>query len=97
MTKIEPTEKPDWEKMRDGEIDAKGNTIDGTNPSVARKRTEITDVRLVHIELPFWNMVMFMVTAAIAAIPAFIILSVIGFAVMTFFGVVIPGMSGGIK
>ena len=83
--------------MRDGEIDAKGNTIDGTNPSVARKGAEITDVRLVHIELPFWNMVMFMVTAAIAAIPAFIILLIIGFAVMAFFGVVIPGMSGGIK
>ena len=97
MTKIENAVKADWERIRDGEIDAKGNTIDGSNLSVASKIAEITDVRLAHIELPFWNMVMFMVTAAIAAIPAFIILSVIGFAVMTFFGVVIPGMSGGTK
>ena len=83
--------------MRDGEIDAKGNTIDEANVPAARKTAEITDVRLVHIELPFWNMVLFMVTAAIASIPAFIILSVIGFTVMTFPGVTIPGMSGGEK
>lgn len=42
-------------------------------------------VSIVDIRMPFWSMVVFMVKAAIASIPAFIILSTIGavtFAVM---------------
>lgn len=97
MTIIEPVVKADWERMRDGEIDAKGKSIDEANSLASRKTAENTDARLVRIELPYRNMVLLMVTAAIAAIPAFIILSIIGFVVMTFFGVVITRMSGGIK
>jgi hypothetical protein len=35
-------------------------------------------VTIVDIKMPFWSMVVFMVKAAIASIPAFIILSIIG-------------------
>ena len=35
-------------------------------------------VSIIDIDIPFWSMVTFMVKAAIAAIPAFIILSIIG-------------------
>jgi hypothetical protein len=37
-----------------------------------------TDVTVVDIKMPFWSMVVFMVKWAIAAIPAMIILFVIG-------------------
>jgi hypothetical protein len=45
-------------------------------------------VSIVDIKMPFWSMVVFMVKAAIASIPAFIILAIIG--------AVIVGMLGGI-
>lgn len=35
-------------------------------------------VSIIDVNIPFWSMVTFMVKAAIAAIPAFIILSIIG-------------------
>lgn len=44
-------------------------------------------VTIVDIKMPFLSMVVFMVKAAIAAIPAFIILAVIG--------VVLSGLLGG--
>ncbi len=37
-----------------------------------------SDVNIVDIKMPFMSMVVFMVKAAIAAIPAFIILAVLG-------------------
>ncbi len=37
-----------------------------------------TNVTITDIKMPFFSMVVFMVKAAIASIPAFIILSVIG-------------------
>ena len=36
-------------------------------------------VRIVAIDMPFWNMVWFMVKWTLASIPAFMILAVIGF------------------
>ena len=56
---------------------------ENTNPP---KKKPVVPVQLVHIDLPFWNMVNFMVTAAIAAIPAFIILFLIGMVLMAIFG-----------
>ena len=53
------------------------------------KRVAITD-----IDMPFWSMVVFMVKAAIAAIPAFIILSVLGFIVTAVFGGLLAGLGG---
>jgi hypothetical protein len=47
---------------------------------------DINEVRIVDIEMPFWSMVVFMVKAAIAFIPAFIILSFIGSLVFAFLG-----------
>ena len=46
------------------------------------------DVVITDIKMPFWSMVVFMVKWAIAAIPAFIILAILG--------VVIAGFLGGI-
>ena len=40
--------------------------------------SSVVRVSVIDIQMPFWSMVMFMVKAAIASIPAFIILSVIG-------------------
>lgn len=37
----------------------------------------ITECRIVDIQMPFWSMVVFMVKAALAAIPAFLILTVL--------------------
>jgi hypothetical protein len=63
--------------MRDGEIDAKGNR-DHRCPHCAHQ-TAVLKHGIAHGD------------GSIAAIPAFIILSVIGFTVM------IPGLSGGTK
>ena len=43
-------------------------------------------VSIIDIDIPFWSMVTFMVKAAIAAIPAFIILSIIGSVLFTILG-----------
>ena len=48
-----------------------------------------TRVDIVDIRMPFWSMVMFMVKAAIAFIPAFIILAVIGSMVFGMLGLMI--------
>ena len=40
--------------------------------------SSVVRVSVIDIQMPFWSMVMFMVKVAIASIPAFIILSVIG-------------------
>ena len=46
---------------------------------------------VVDIKMPFWSMVIFMVKAAIAAIPAVIILSVVASVAMT----ILNGLFGG--
>ena len=51
----------------------------------------ITRVDIIDIKMPFLSMVIFMVKAAIASIPAFIILSVLGSLVFGLLG----GMFGG--
>lgn len=41
------------------------------------ENNNINEVNIVDIKMPFWSMVIFMVKAAIASIPAFIILAII--------------------
>ena len=45
----------------------------------------MNDVRLVGISIPFWDLVIVLVKVAIAAIPAMIILTFLGAAVMGIF------------
>lgn len=45
-----------------------------------------TQVLITDIKMPFWSMVIFMVKASIASIPAFIILSIIGTIVFSVIG-----------
>jgi Na+/citrate or Na+/malate symporter len=78
--------KAAWEKMRDAEEES---------PAQNKSDAELTSVKLVFIDLPFWNMVNFMVTAAIAAIPAIIILFLIGMAIMMTFGAFFSGIGIG--
>jgi len=52
---------------------------------------DTNQVNIIDIKMPFWSMVVFMVKASIAAIPAFIILSMIGTVIMT----VLSGLFGG--
>ncbi len=49
-------------------------------------------VTVVDIQMPFWSMVVFMVKAAIASIPAIIILSVLFAIVMAIFTAMFGGM-----
>jgi hypothetical protein len=51
-----------------------------------------SQVNIVDIKMPFWSMVVFMVKAAIASIPAFIILAIIGSIITTILG----GLFGGL-
>lgn len=69
-----------------------GNPNNPNHPDNIGKKSKINpiEVKLTGIELPFWDMVIFMVTAAIAAIPAIIILFLIGTAIM----VAIGGLTG---
>ena len=54
---------------------------------------DLNTVKIVDFDMPFWSMVTFMVKAAIASIPAFIILSVIGTIVFGLLGGMMGGMS----
>lgn len=49
-------------------------------------------VTVVDIQMPFWSMVAFMVKAAIASIPAIIILSILFAIVMAIFTAMFGGM-----
>lgn len=51
-------------------------------------------VTIVDVKMPFLSMVVFMVKAAIAAIPAFIILAVIGAIIATTVGSIMGGGPG---
>jgi hypothetical protein len=53
---------------------------------------EINKVSIVDIKMPFWSMVVFMVKAALASIPAFIILTIIFAALSAIFGGMFHGM-----
>ena len=55
------------------------------------ENNDVNQVSIVDIKMPFWSMVIFMVKAAIAAIPAFIILSFV-FSIMS---VIFSGLLGG--
>ena len=55
--------------------------------------SSVVRVSVIDIQMPFWSMVMFMVKAAIASIPAFIILSVIGALVVSVLAGVAEGFS----
>jgi hypothetical protein len=45
-----------------------------------------SEVTVVDIKMPFWSIVVFMVKASIAAIPAVIILTLVGTLVMSLLG-----------
>ena len=49
-------------------------------------------VTVVDVQMPFWSMVVFMVKAAIASIPAIIILSILFAIVMAIFTAMFGGM-----
>lgn len=74
MTKIEPSRKAQWAEMHNEENnDAYLNV---PVPATTQLK-DVQNVQLVRVELPFWNMVWFMVTAAFAAIPAIMIVFVL--------------------
>ena len=50
-------------------------------------------VTVIDIQMPFWSMVVFMVKAAIASIPAIIILSILFAIVMAIFTAMFGGMT----
>ena len=53
-----------------------------------------TKVTIIDIQMPFWSMVVFMVKAVIASIPAFIILAILSAIAMTLLSGVFVGLSG---
>ncbi len=53
---------------------------------------EVNQITIVDVKMPFMSMVIFMVKAAIASIPAFIILTVIGSIFFTILGGIFGGM-----
>lgn len=50
------------------------------------------DVTVLDIKMPFWSMVIFMIKFAIAAIPAILILAVLGAILTGFLGVLFGGL-----
>ncbi len=63
--------------------------IDGNGQSErTRRSTSYTtgNVKIIDIDMPFWSMVNFMIKWAIASIPAFILLGIIGMITTTLFG-----------
>jgi hypothetical protein len=95
-------------KQRGEETDARysvclncAHPLDGSQPkkvstdSRAReaKKLERQEVVVVDMNMPFWSMVEFMVKWAIASIPAFIILAILGFILSSVFAGVLGGFS----
>ena len=56
----------------------------------------INQVSIVDIKMPFWSMVVFMVKAALASIPAVIIVALIFSILSGIFGGIFGGISGGL-
>ena len=54
---------------------------------------DINQVNIVNIKMPFWSMVIFMVKAALASLPALIILYVIFLIFAAIFGGILGGLS----
>ena len=57
------------------------------------ENNKLDGVKITYIQMPFWSMVIFMVKAAIASIPAIIILSIIFTVVSALFGGVFGGLA----
>ena len=53
---------------------------------------EVRQVTIVDVKMPFWSMVIFMVKATIAAIPAFIILTIIWASFVVVIAVILTAM-----
>ena len=74
-----------------------GNPNNPNHPdNIGNKPREkpIVNVQIVGFDIGFWNLVLFMVTVAIAAIPAIIILFIIVSAVMMMVGAGFSGFAG---
>ncbi len=52
---------------------------------------DINQVSIVDIKMPFWSMVVFMVKAALASIPALIILAIVYAIFVAIFGGILVG------
>ncbi|MDO9566463.1 MAG: hypothetical protein Q7J15_06965 [Candidatus Desulfaltia sp.] len=57
------------------------------------ENSNTNQVNIIDIKMPFWSMVVFMVKAAIASIPAFIILTIVGALVFAVLGGIFGGIS----
>ncbi len=55
--------------------------------------SDTNQVNIIDVRMPFWSMVAFMVKAAIASIPAFIILAIIGEIVFSVLGGIFSGIA----
>ena len=55
------------------------------------ENSNTSQVNIVDVKIPLWSMVVFMVKAAIASIPAFIILTIIGAIVFAVLGGIFGG------
>lgn len=54
---------------------------------------DLNQVSIVDIRMPFWSMVVFMVKAALASIPAFIILAILFSILDAIFGGILRGLA----
>ncbi len=63
------------------------------NERIRRSASYTTgNVKITDIDMPFWSMVNFMIKWAIASIPAFILLGIIGMITTTLFGGILNAM-----
>ena len=70
------------------------NNKSSSKPSISSQSTSsVSSIVVTDIQMPFWSMVVFMVKAAIAFIPAFIILICLGVVASIMFGGVIGGLT----
>ena len=74
-------------------IERKGDP--SSTPKVFSSSSELSEVVVTDIDIPFGSMVKFMVKWSLASIPAFIILVVIFSIIFAIFGGVIAGISQG--
>ena len=75
------------------QVDELNNKSNPKSATINPNNSSISGVVVTDIKMPFWSMVVFMVKAAIAAIPAFIILFCLGVAVSIMFGGIVGGLT----
>lgn len=68
------------------------NPTGASHVAAATEKDPVSEVKICDFDMPFWNLVCFMVKVAVASIPALIILALLAVAATAMFGGIIGAL-----